>query len=108
MSCAPTVPSPSPAPAPLVGQPGHALNAGAAQDRAEQLGLGLATSDLNYDPVVGAGHRLPERERVRLGAGLEERDLQRPLADRVVLAHELVQAAVPEQAVPVLVDVHAV
>jgi hypothetical protein len=50
---------------------------------------------------------LPAREHVRLGAGLEERDLQRPLADRV-LAHELVQAAVPEQAVPVLVDVHAV
>ena len=51
---------------------------------------------------------LPERERVRLGAGLEERDLQRALADRVVLAHELVQPAVPEHAVPVLVDVHAV
>ena len=51
---------------------------------------------------------LPEREHVRLGAWLEERDLQRPLADRVVLAHELVQAAVPEQAVPVLIDVHAV
>ena len=34
--------------------------------------------------------------------------LQRPLSDRVVLAHDLVQAAVPEQAVPTLVDVHAV
>lgn len=54
------------------------------------------------------GIALPERERVRLGAWLEERDVQRPLADRVVLAHELVQAAVPEHAVPVLVDVHAV
>ena len=55
-------------------------------------------------------HRLwlPEREHVRLGAGLEEGDLQRPLADRVVLAHELVQAAVPEHALPVLGDVHAV
>jgi hypothetical protein len=51
---------------------------------------------------------LAERERVRLRAGLEERDLQRPLADSVVLTHELVQAAVPEQAVPVLVDVDAV
>ncbi len=49
-----------------------------------------------------------ERERVRLGAGLEERDLQRPLTDPVVLAHELVQAALPEQAVPVFVHVHAV
>jgi hypothetical protein len=51
---------------------------------------------------------LAEREHVRLDAGLEERDLQRPLADPVVLAHELVQAAVPEQAVPLLVDVYAV
>ena len=50
---------------------------------------------------------LPERERVCLGARLEERDLQRPLADRVVLAHELVQPAVAEQAVAVLVDVDA-
>jgi hypothetical protein len=33
---------------------------------------------------------LAEREHVGLCAGLEERDLQRPLADRVVLAHELV------------------
>ncbi len=95
-------------PGPAVGQPGQALDAGAAQDRAEQLGLGLASGDLNYDPVVGASHRLSEGEHVRLGARLEERDLQRPLADRVVLAHELVEAAVPEQAVPVLVDVHAV
>jgi hypothetical protein len=52
--------------------------------------------------------RLPERERVGVGAWLEEGDLQRPLADRVVLAYELVHAAVPEQAVSVLVDVHAV
>jgi hypothetical protein len=51
---------------------------------------------------------LPERERVRLGAGLEEGDLQRSLAYRVALAHELVQAALPERAVAVLVDVHAV
>jgi len=51
---------------------------------------------------------LPEREHVRLGAALEERDLQGPFADRVVLAYELVQAAVPEQAVPIFVDVDAV
>jgi len=50
---------------------------------------------------------LAERERVGLGAGLEERDLQCPLADRVVLAQELVQPALPEQPFPVLVDVHA-
>ena len=51
---------------------------------------------------------LPERERVSLRARLAERDLDGPLADCVVLSHELVHAAVPEQAVPVLVDVHAV
>jgi hypothetical protein len=33
-----------------------------------------------------------ERERVRLGVGLEERDLQRAVADGVVLAHQLVHA----------------
>ena len=57
---------------------------------------------------VSRDRRLPERECVRLCAGLEERHLKRPLADRVVLAHELVQATVPEQPVPVLVDVDAV
>jgi hypothetical protein len=51
---------------------------------------------------------LAEGERVRFGAGLEERDLERPLPDAVVFADELVEAAVPEQAVPVLVHVHAV
>ena len=52
--------------------------------------------------------RLPERERVGLGAGLLECDLQRALANLVTLAHELIEAAVLEQAVPVLVDVPAV
>ena len=51
---------------------------------------------------------LPESERIRLGAGLEERDLQRPLANLVVLAYELVDAGVLEQPVSVFVDVHAV
>jgi hypothetical protein len=50
----------------------------------------------------------PERERIRLGARLQERDLERPLAHRAALAHELVQAAATEHAVPVRVDVHAV
>src|SRR5512133_2688505 len=44
---------------------------------------------------------LPEREHVRLGAGLQEPDFKGPFAERVVLAHELVQAAVGEHAVPV-------
>jgi hypothetical protein len=52
--------------------------------------------------------RLTEREHVRLGAWLKECDLKRPVADRIVLAYELVQAAVPEHAVPVLVGVQAV
>src|SRR5918999_1487724 len=51
---------------------------------------------------------LAEGEDIRLDSGLPERDLQRPLADRVAPAHELVEAAVPEQAAPVLVDVDAV
>src|SRR5687768_3173406 len=51
---------------------------------------------------------LAEGEGVGLGAGLEERDLQRPVADPVVLAHELVHAALAQHAVAVLVHVHAV
>jgi hypothetical protein len=39
-------------PGPTIRQPGQALDAGATQDRAEQLGLGLTTGDFNYDPVV--------------------------------------------------------
>jgi hypothetical protein len=60
--------------------------------------------------VTGANTRalLPERERVRLRAGFEERDLHGPLSDCIVRAHELVQAAVLEAATPVPVDVHAV
>jgi hypothetical protein len=58
--------------------------------------------------LVGSGIALPECERVGLGAWLEEGDLQGPLADRVVLAHELVQAALVENAVAMFVDVHAV
>jgi hypothetical protein len=63
--------------------------------------------DRGHEAVLVKGVGLAERERVGLGAALEERDLQCPLADRVVLAHELVEAAVPEQAVPSLVDVNA-
>jgi hypothetical protein len=58
--------------------------------------------------LVETGIALPECERVGLGAWLEEGDLQGPLADRVVLAHELVHAALAENAVSVFVDVHAV
>jgi hypothetical protein len=57
--------------------------------------------------LVETGIALPECVRVGRGAWLEEGDLQGPLADRVVLAHELVQAAVPKHAVALLVDVDA-
>src|SRR5512132_2845517 len=65
---------------------------------------GMRSAASNGPRTVG----LAEREHVRFGARLEECDLQCPLADGVVLACELVEAAVPEQAVPVLVDIHAV
>src|SRR3954447_15529745 len=42
-------------PGTAVRQTGQALDAGATQDRAEQLGLGLATGNLDYDPVVHLG-----------------------------------------------------
>jgi hypothetical protein len=60
--------------------------------------------------VISSGQRswLTERERVGLGVGLEERNLERPLPNSVVLADELVQAAVAKDAVAVLVDVDAV
>jgi len=76
--------------------------------RAFAESLRLVTQDGGLQQTLCRHLRLPEREHVRLGAGLEERDLQGPLTDRVVLTHELVQAAVPEQAVPVFVDVDAV
>ena len=49
-------------------------------------------------PVSGLDLRgpLPEREHVCLGAGLQEGDLQGPVADRVVRAYEVVEAAVGE------------
>jgi hypothetical protein len=65
-------------------------------------------SDNHESHCVHQPAYLAECERVRFGAGREERDLQGPLANPVVLSHELVEAALPEQAVPVLVDVHAV
>jgi hypothetical protein len=86
--------------------------AGDADDRV--AGPAVAGSEAGADPSGGAGDDRnlhsdsPEREHVRLGAGLEEGDLQRPLPDRIRLAYELIQAAVPKHAVSVLVDVHAV
>ena len=69
----------------------------------------FADSTVDRDPgEVGLRVlRLPEREDVRLRARLDEGDLQRPLVDRVVLANQLVEAAVAEKAVPLLVDVGA-
>src|SRR3954465_13595109 len=80
-----------------------------------ERGVGTAPTVLDAVGWVGAGigHLLAvvsnsaEREDVGPGAGLAERDLHRPFADRAGLADELVQAAVAEQAAPLLVDVHA-
>ena len=52
--------------------------------------------------------QLPEGEYGRFGARLEERDLERPVANLALLANELVHAIVGEQAAAVLVCVHAV
>jgi hypothetical protein len=88
----------------------RAFDIGTPQQGAEQFGFRLAPNDFDHNQFDHATTlcALSERERVCLGAGLEECDLERPLADGVVLAHELVHAAVSQQAVSGLVDVHAV
>ena len=45
---------------------------------------------------------LAEGEHVCLGARLKELDLKRPLADSVVLAYELVEAAIRSRPFPVM------
>ena len=55
--------------------------------------LPLAERNLSGSIVRLRAGALAESERLRLGAGLQERDLQRPLANLVVLAYELVHAA---------------
>src|SRR5262249_8905063 len=79
------------------------------------VGVGMRATPAESSLALYSGYevtqcspRLSEREHVRLGAALEERDLEGLLADRVVLAHELVQTPVPEQSAPILLDVHAV
>ena len=75
------------------------------------MSLGEATQggvDHPWAPFRSRREPLPEREAVRLSAGLEEGDLERPFADRVVLAAELVETAVAQEAIAVGVDVHAV
>ena len=51
---------------------------------------------------------LPDRECVRLDAGVQEGDRQRPLADGTALAYELVEAAVSELTASIPVDVETV
>jgi hypothetical protein len=77
------------------------------QEAADRLCL-HRVSDNHESHSVHQPAYLAECEHVCLSAGLEELDLQRSLANPVVLSHELVEAALPEQAVPVLVHVHAV
>jgi hypothetical protein len=72
-------------PGPAVRYPGQALDAGATQDRAEQLGLGLATGDLDYDPVVHLGYpnvhaKLTSTTRLRSSAGPSGSELSHSVA----------------------------
>jgi hypothetical protein len=90
--------------------PEHPLEHTLRESRSHQSGGRNASRSLMRRRLIRkAGMRpLPERERVCLGTGGQEGDFQRLLADRVALTHKLVQAPVPKQAVPGLVDVHAV
>jgi hypothetical protein len=76
------------------------------QEAADRLCFHRVSDNHESHSVHQAGY-LAECKHVRLGAGLEESDLECPVVDRVVLAHELVEAAVSEHAVSVLVDVDA-
>src|SRR5215207_10121158 len=67
----------------------------------------MRSSAFEYLSPPGSSRRLAERERVRLGAGLEERDLQRSVADGIALAHQLVHAVIAQYATAVLLDVRA-
>jgi 2'-hydroxyisoflavone reductase len=88
-----------------------------ARDTSRARAAGLLTSPLQQtltDALIWELSRpqpgpsaLPEGECVRLGAGLVEGDLERSLADPVMLTYELIQAAVPNHAGSVLVDVES-
>src|SRR5687767_1890591 len=98
---------PSAAPAPtFVCRSAHSISALRSREQSSSASGSLPTTLTTTGSFMPCG--LPERERVRLGAWLEEGDLERPLADRVVLAYELVHAAILKEAVFVLVDVNAV
>jgi hypothetical protein len=92
-------------------QSGEAVSASRFVRRSQPCLLFSGTWHVVLAMDVGAPISLcasSERERVRLGAGLREGDLERPLADGVELAHELVQPPGPENTVPFHVDVDAV
>src|SRR5262245_50658972 len=83
--------------------------AGATRQRPLSRGIGGGGTALSVSfAIVWFPLRLTECERVGLGAGLEERDPKRSLTDGVRLADELVEAALAENAVALLVDVLAV
>ena len=75
---------------------------GRGRGRSRCLALGPAAV------LVVSGGLLSERERVRLDTGFAEGDLQCALADRVVLANQLVHAATVQHAGPVCVEVDTV
>src|SRR5262249_6049126 len=83
--------------------------AGATRQRPLSRGIGGGGTALSVSlAIVCLPLRLTECERVGLGAGLEERDPNRPLTDLVRLPDELVEAALADNAVALLVDVLAV
>jgi hypothetical protein len=74
----------------------------------QEVGIaGRLDGDLT-DSKLAQSRALTKCENVGPDAGLAETDLERTLAYGAVLAYELVEARVPEQAVAVLVDVDSV
>jgi hypothetical protein len=55
-----------------------------------KAGLADDSAAIPASLALSGGERLPEGECVRLGAGLVECDLERPLAGPIMLTHELV------------------
>jgi hypothetical protein len=106
---------PVPSPGPAVGQAGQALDAGGTQDRAEQLGLGLATGDLDYDPVVHLGSQASKRGILAYITDAEVDDRQSAIdivLRRFTEYHDLEAAfgrrAVTERAKGILMERHSV
>ena len=107
MSCAPTVAQPVASPGPAVRQPGQALDAGAAQDRAEQLGLGLASRRPRLRPSRPSA-RYPNVNEYASAPG--SRNVISSVRSRTASRWRMSWYRRPSRSRPfaVLVDVHAV